>query len=131
MPTRATQREWQSTLLCKSGKSVVCHGGCVTALLAEFIDPFEHVSPKSFLVRTLSNNGENMDSCDVPPATDNRWNIDSSLEMKHTINCLRSLVCELLRTNQELRVALLEAKSGVPDHQGSQSLNISETKGEL
>ena len=60
-----------------------------------------------------------MNSCEIPHASDNRWSIDSSVEMEHRLNSLRSLVCDLLKTNQELRLALLEARSGVPDNQGS------------
>jgi hypothetical protein len=55
-----------------------------------------------------------MDSCEVPHASDNRWSIDSSLEMECRLSCLRSLVCELLKKNEELRHALLEERSGVP-----------------
>jgi hypothetical protein len=103
----------------------------VAALLAELLNSFDLVSLKSITVWTLSNNGESMDSCDVTHATDNRWSTASFLEMEHTINCLRSLVCDLLRTNQELRDALLEARSGVSNDQGSQSTNTSETKSKL
>ena len=59
-----------------------------------------------------------MESGRVPHATDDRWSIDSFLEMEHRLNSLRSLVCELLKTNQELRDAL-KASSGVPNNQGS------------
>jgi hypothetical protein len=53
-----------------------------------------------------SNNGEHMDDCEVPHAPDNRWTVDSYLEMEFKLESLRSLVCDLLRTNQELRIAL-------------------------
>ncbi len=105
-------------MLRKSGKKRRPHGGCVTALLVEFLDPFDRV-PGNFTVWTLSNNGENMNSCKVPHATDDRWSIDSFLEMEHRLISLRSLVCDLLKTNQELRQALLKARSGVPNNQGS------------
>jgi hypothetical protein len=59
-----------------------------------------------------------MESGNAPHATDDRWSIDSFLEMEHRLNSLRSLVCELLKTNQELRDAL-KASSGVPNNQGS------------
>jgi len=36
---------------------------------------------------------------------------DSYQEMKYKFQALRSLVCDLLKTNQELRSALLDAKS--------------------
>ncbi|MCU1249106.1 MAG: hypothetical protein JWQ49_2135 [Edaphobacter sp.] len=59
-----------------------------------------------------------MDSGKVPHATSDRWRIKSFLEMEHRLNSLRSLVCDLLKTNQELREALLKTKSGVPNNQG-------------
>jgi len=40
-------------------------------------------------------------------------------ERESRLDCLRSLVCELLKTNQELREALLEARSGVSNHRNS------------
>jgi hypothetical protein len=58
-----------------------------------------------------------MDSCEAPHATDNRWSIDSFLEMERSLNSLRSLVCDLLKTNQELRHALLEAESSASNGQ--------------
>jgi hypothetical protein len=54
-----------------------------------------------------------MDSCEVPHATDDRSTLDSSVEMEHRLNSLRSLICDLLKTNQELRDALRQARSGV------------------
>jgi hypothetical protein len=45
-----------------------------------------------------------------PNAADSRRNIDSHQEMEYRLNSLRSLVCDLLRTNQELRFALPDAK---------------------
>jgi hypothetical protein len=62
-----------------------------------------------------------MNSREVQHTTDNRWSNDSYLEMDRRLNSLRSVVCDLLKTNQELREALLEARSGVPKYQGSQS----------
>ncbi len=59
---------------------------------------------------TMNNNGANMHSCEAPRANTNSRSIDSRLELKHRLNSLSSLVCDLLRTNQELRHALLEAK---------------------
>jgi len=53
-----------------------------------------------------------MDNSEIPHATDDRSRIGSFLEMGHRLNSLRSLVCDLLKTNQELRRALLEATSG-------------------
>jgi hypothetical protein len=60
-----------------------------------------------------------MDSGKVPHATDDSRSIESFLEMERRLNSLRSLVCDLLKANQELREALLKASSGVPNHQGS------------
>jgi hypothetical protein len=74
---------------------------------------------RNFTVWILNNFGENMDSCEEPHATDNRSSLDSSLEMQRRLNSLTSLVCDLLKTNQELRHALLEARSSVPNNQGS------------
>lgn len=34
----------QAILLRKLGQRVVYHGGCVTALIAEFLDPFDLVN---------------------------------------------------------------------------------------
>jgi hypothetical protein len=56
-----------------------------------------------------------MHSCETPRASGNSWSPDtrpdSRLELEHRLNSLSSLVCDLLRTNQELRHALLEAKT--------------------
>jgi hypothetical protein len=62
-----------------------------------------------------------MDNREVQHANDDRWSIDSCHEMEDKLNSLRSLVCHLLKTNQELRNALLEARSGISNNQGSQS----------
>ena len=73
---------------------------------------------------TLSSNGENMDSCETLQARDThpietRRSVESSLEAEDRLNSLRLLVCDLLKTNQELRHALLEARSGLPNNRGS------------
>ena len=52
-----------------------------------------------------------MNSGKVLHATDDRWSIDSFLEMEYKLDSLRSLVCDLLKTNQELRDALVKARS--------------------
>ncbi|MBB5338131.1 hypothetical protein HDF12_003013 [Edaphobacter lichenicola] len=72
-----------------------------------------------------------MNTGEVPHTTDNRWSNDSYLEMDHRLNSLRSLVCDLLKTNQELRQALLEARSGVSEDQGSRSSDALGAKSEL
>ena len=46
-------------------------------------------------------------------ATGNRSNMDSYQEIEYRLNSLRSLVCDLLKTNQELRDAL-KAKIDAP-----------------
>jgi hypothetical protein len=63
-----------------------------------------------------------MDSCGVH-ATDDRSTLNSSPEIEHRLNALRSLVCDLLKTNQELRDALLEARSGI-SNAGSDSWSL-------
>jgi len=47
--------------------------------------------------------------------------MDSLLEMEHRLNSLRLLVCELLKTNEELRDALQEARSTGSDARGRSS----------
>jgi hypothetical protein len=59
-----------------------------------------------------------MDNGKVRHATDDCRSIDSFLEMEHMLRSLRLLVCDLLKTNQELREAL-KASSGVLNNQGS------------
>ncbi len=87
----------------------------MTTHLARLLDSFD-CEPRNFTVGTLSRNGDNMDNCKAAHAIEDRWSIDSSLEMEHKVNSLRSLVCDLLKTNQELRRALTEARSGVPNN---------------
>jgi hypothetical protein len=58
-----------------------------------------------------------MDSCEAPHTTDNRGSNDSYREMEHRLNALRSLVCTLLKKNQELRSALLEAERQYDEEQ--------------
>jgi hypothetical protein len=61
----------------------------------------------------MGNHGENMGSNGEPEATDSIWSsiwsVDSYKEMEYKLHSLRSLVCDLLRTNQELRDALFDA----------------------
>ncbi len=61
-----------------------------------------------------------MDRCEAPYATDDRWSIESYVEMEEKLHCLRLLVCDLLKTNQELRAALLVAGANVPHQRGAQ-----------
>jgi len=67
-------------------------------------------------VWALGKNGENMGNNGEQNATDNHGHIDLNQEMESRLNSLRSLVCELLKTNQELRDAL-QAKIDVPRNQ--------------
>jgi hypothetical protein len=66
----------------------------------------------------MNNNGENMGNNEKLDATANRMGIDSYQEMKYRLDSLRLLVCDLLKTNQELRDAL-QAKMDVPRMRGS------------
>ena len=59
---------------------------------------------------------ENMDNHWEPDQTDERWNMDAYQEMEYRLKSLRALVCDLLKTNQELRSALLDA--GIDIHGG-------------
>ena len=75
---------------------------------------------KIFAARALGNNGENMCNYGKPNGTDNHRNIDSGQEMEYRLNSLRSLVCDLLKTNQELRDELMDAKINISRDQGPQ-----------
>jgi hypothetical protein len=66
-----------------------------------------------FLSRTaaaMGNHGENMGSNCEPDETDGIWSVESYKEMEYRLHSLRSLVCDLLKTNQELRDALFDAR---------------------
>jgi hypothetical protein len=67
-----------------------------------------------FLSRTaaaaMGDHGENMGSNCEPDETDGIWSAGSYKEMEYRLHSLRSLVCELLKTNQELRDALFDAR---------------------
>jgi hypothetical protein len=65
----------------------------------------------------MNNNGANMQSYETPRASGNSWSPDTRPELEHRLNSLSSLVCDLLRTNQELRDALLEAKANTQRNQ--------------
>jgi hypothetical protein len=54
-------------------------------------------------------NGENMDNHWEPHETDEHQDIGAYREMEYRLKSLRALVCDLLKTNQELRSALLDA----------------------
>ena len=53
--------------------------------------------------------GEMMDSRETIRATGDGSSMEPSLEVEQMIYSLRSMVCDLLRRNQELRYALMEA----------------------
>lgn len=57
-----------------------------------------------------TNRGDNMGSDCEPDETEGIWSVDSRSEMEYRLHSLRSLVCELLKTNQELRDALFDAQ---------------------
>jgi hypothetical protein len=59
-------------------------------------------------------NGENMDNHREPHETDEHRDIGAYQEMEYRLKSLRGLVCDLLKTNQELRSALLEAGIDMP-----------------
>ena len=61
-----------------------------------------------------------MGSIGEPDTTGNRSSVNSDQETELRLNTLSSLVCELLKTNQELRDALLKAKDNAGRRQESQ-----------
>jgi len=61
-------------------------------------------------VRTIGDNRAKMSNSCEPDETDNLPSMESYREMESRLNCLRSLVCDLLKTNQELRSAVVDAK---------------------
>jgi hypothetical protein len=58
-----------------------------------------------------------MDSREVPHKPDIRWGTASNQEMERKLKSLHLLICDLLKTNQELRAAL-EAMSNEPNNYG-------------
>ncbi len=71
------------------------------------------------MVSTTGDNGENMDNDYEQDEICHLRSFDSYQEMKYKFRSLRSLVCDLLKTNQELRNALLEAKNDGPQSRNS------------
>jgi hypothetical protein len=47
---------------------------------------------------------------EAPDEIEDLCSVDSYREMEYRLQSLRSLVCDLLKTNQELRDALLDAR---------------------
>ncbi|MCU1324510.1 MAG: hypothetical protein JWM43_4159 [Acidobacteriaceae bacterium] len=78
-------------------------GGQVTASSGKVPACLERNS--DFAVENLSDNGEDMEYDKASPATADSW-----LEMEQRLASLRTLVCDLLKANQELRQALLSAR---------------------
>ena len=68
-------------------------------------------------------NGENMDNNYEQDEICHLRSFDSYQEMQYKFRSLRSLVCDLLKTNQELRNALVEARSGAHCSDGPQPHN--------
>ena len=54
-----------------------------------------------------------------PDATGQTSSTDTDREMEQTLNVLRSVVCDLLQANQQLREALLAAKTNPPHARGT------------
>ncbi len=50
-----------------------------------------------------------MECSDLEPASERACSIESHREMEATLHSLRSLICDLLRENEELRTGLFEA----------------------
>ena len=59
-------------------------------------------------------------NCEPDETENNLWNTDSYKEMEFRLNSLHSLVFDLLKTNQELRDALVNARSEVQFRKMSQ-----------
>jgi hypothetical protein len=83
-------------------------------------------SPIRDLAGDAGDNGENMENHCEPHETNDLWDIRSYEEMEYRLKSLRSLVCDLLKTNQELRNALLDA--GI-DTQGREASSARATPG--
>jgi len=54
-----------------------------------------------------------------PDTTGHNSSADSYREMEYKLNTLRSVVCDLLKMNQQLRDTLLAAKLAVPHERGT------------
>jgi hypothetical protein len=65
--------------------------------------------PLSATLGDAGDNGENMDNHWEPHETDEHQDTGAYREMEYRLKSLRALVCDLLKTNQELRSALLDA----------------------
>ena len=65
--------------------------------------------PPPAILGDAGDNGENMDNHWEPHETDEQRDTGAYQEMEYRLKSLRALVCDLLKTNQELRSALLDA----------------------
>lgn len=68
--------------------------------------------------RPLGAFGVKMENCGDWNATGSYRSLDTNQEMEFRLRSLQSLVCELLKTNQELRVALEQPREGLSRIQG-------------
>ena len=59
-----------------------------------------------------------------PPASERACSIESHQEIEETLHSLRSLICDLLRENQELRTALLAERPKTSRHKRLSSPRI-------
>jgi hypothetical protein len=57
----------------------------------------------------------------APENTETSLSMESYQEMQYRLSCLRSLVCDLLKANQDLREAMLDARIAPHDDKESQS----------
>jgi hypothetical protein len=64
---------------------------------------------------------ENMNNRCEPQVSDALCDTNSYNEMEYRLKSLRSLVCDLLKTNQELRNALLDAGIDTRGREGASS----------
>jgi hypothetical protein len=64
---------------------------------------------------------ENMNNHFEPHGSDAPCDTSSYKEMEYSLKSLRSLVCDLLKTNQELRNALLDAGSDTHGREAASS----------
>ena len=63
-------------------------------------------------------------NCDLDETENHLWSTDSDKEMEFRLKSLRSLVFDLLKTNQELRDALVNARSEVQFRKMSRSQSM-------
>jgi len=57
----------------------------------------------------------------APEETEPSLSMESYQEMKYRLSCLRSLVCDLLKANQDLRDELVGAGIALQDDEEAQS----------